>query len=53
MEILKQKTDEEFNKIYTFKPCINRAYSSTKIIKNKSNKVKEKEIDNKINLKNE
>ena len=34
IEILKKKTDEEFKKIYTFKPCINRSYSSTKIIKN-------------------
>ena len=53
MEILKQKTDQEFNKIYTFKPCINRSYSSTKIVKNKTNKDPEKELDNKINIKNE
>ena len=51
MEILKQKTDEEFNKVCTFKPCINRSYSTTKILKNNSNK--ERETDNKINLKNE
>ena len=35
-EELKRKKDEEFNKIYTFKPNINRAHSNTKTIKNKS-----------------
>ena len=51
MEILKKKTEEEFNKIYTFKPCINRSYSSTKIINNKLNE--EKNVDNQITMKNE
>ena len=37
MELLKKRTDEEFNKIYTFKPCINRSYSTTKIQKNSLN----------------
>ena len=52
MEILKQKTDEEFNKVCTFKPCINRSYSTTKILKNNSNKERETD-NNKINIKNE
>ena len=47
MEILKKKTDEEFNKIYTFKPCINRSYSTTKIQKNRFGEEKDK--DNNIN----
>ena len=37
MEILKKKTDEEFFKVCTFKPVINRSYSSTKVMKNKIN----------------
>ena len=64
MEILKKKTDEEFNKIYTFKPCINRSYSSTKIIRNKlsednkNNNINEKKDlngnnNNNNNIKNE
>ena len=46
MEILKKKTDEEFNKIYTFKPCINRSYSTSKVQKNR---MKEKDNENNIN----
>ena len=56
MEILKQKTDEEFYKICTFKPCINRTFSNTKIVKNKlieeNNIIKEKIEENNI-IKNE
>ena len=39
LEFLKQKTDKEFNKIYTFKPCINRSSSNSKIIKNNNNNI--------------
>ena len=46
MEILKKKTDEEFNKIYTFKPCINRSYSTTKVQKNR---MSQKDNENNIN----
>ena len=57
IEILKKKTDEEFKKIYTFKPCINRSYSSTKIIKNQmglENNMKGKNDSNNNNkMKNE
>ena len=34
LECLKQKTDKEFNKIHTFKPCINRCSSNSKMIRN-------------------
>ena len=51
IEILKKKTEEEFNKIYTFKPLINRSYSNTKIIDNKVNEGQN--INNKITMKNE
>ena len=43
---LKKKKDEEFNKIYTFKPVINRSHSNTKTIKYKCSK---KNNGNKIN----
>ena len=43
MEILKKKTDEEFNRIYTFKPYINRSYSTTKI---QNNRMNEKDNEN-------
>ena len=33
--MLKKKKDEEFHKIYTFKPIINRSYSNTKTVKKK------------------
>ena len=57
MEILKKKNDEEFKKIYTFKPFINRSYSSTKIIKNQiglENNMKGKnDLNNNNKMKNE
>ena len=34
LECLKKKADKYFDKIYTFKPAINRPSSSTKVIKN-------------------
>ena len=37
LKCLKQKTDEEFNKIHTFKPCINRSSSNSKILRNNNN----------------
>ena len=47
LEELKRKKDEEFNKIYTFKPMINRAHSSNKTIKDKCvKKVNNNEINN-------
>ena len=46
-EQLKKKKDEEFNKIYTFKPVINRSHSNTKTINNKFSKKQNKnEINN-------
>ena len=36
-ENMKKKSDEEFNKIYTFKPCINRSHSTAKTVKNIKN----------------
>ena len=45
MEMLKKKTDEEFNKIYTFKPCVNRSYSTTKIQKSR---MSEKDNENDV-----
>ena len=52
MEILKKKTEEEFNKVCTFKPFINRSYSTTKISKKTQNEEKDTN-NNKINKKNE
>ena len=49
-EELKKKKDEEFNKIYTFKPKINRAHSNTKTVKEKCvKKTNNNEINNKNN----
>ena len=41
-EELKKKKEEEFNKIYTFKPVINRSHSNTKTIKKNSSKKSDK-----------
>ena len=52
-EMLKKKKDEEFHKIYTFKPIINRSYSNTKTVKKKESKKTNKEIiNNKMNNNN-
>ena len=43
-ENLRKKSENEFNKIYTFKPNINRSYSNTKSMKNKnSDEIKKQE----------
>ena len=49
---LKRKKDEEFNKIYTFKPVINRSHSSIKTVKKNSNK-QNKNNKNKNDINNE
>ena len=47
-EQLQKKKDEEFNKVYTFKPLINRSHSNSKVIKNRSNQKKDKNKDSNI-----